>query len=97
MQTVLLTFLPIVAMVAITISYVPQLKLTFKTKDVTGQSIGFWLLLTGALIGTTGQQLGLVLFEGVTNYSGLITQAVNLTFSTAMLVMVTKYRNKGEK
>lgn len=97
MKTLLLTVAPMIAMVAITLSYLPQLKMTYKTKDVSGQAVGFWMLLTVALVGTTAQQLGTVLFEGVRNYSGLITQSVNLLFSSIMLFMVTKYRNKGEK
>lgn len=96
MQQLLLTISPLVSMILITVSYLPQIKLTIKTKNVKGQSLGFWAILTGALIGTTFQQVGLISYSGVTNYLGLITQAINLLFAVWMLVMVIMYKNDDD-
>lgn len=92
MTTLLLTIAPLISAVAITVSYLPQLKLTFKTKNVTGQSVTFWVLLNIALLGLFLQQLGLILYTGNTNLTGLITQGLNLLCSSVMLVMVCRYR-----
>lgn len=87
-QKLLLTIAPLIASIAITVSYLPQLWLTFTTRNVEGQSVMFWILLVVALGGLTLQQYGLVKYNGVTNKSGLFTQGVNLLFATLMLIMV---------
>lgn len=92
MTTLLLTIAPLISAVAITVSYIPQLRLTFKTKNVTGQSVTFWVLLNIALLGLFLQQLGLILYAGNTNLMGLMTQGLNLLCASVMLVMVANYR-----
>ena len=94
MKQLLLTYLPVISGVLITISYWPQLIKTLKTKNVDGQSLGFWSILSAALVGTTLQQLGLIIYNGVTNYAGLITQAINLFFAVWMMINVIRYRNR---
>ncbi|MBO1087199.1 PQ-loop domain-containing transporter [Enterococcus mundtii] len=96
MKVLLLTIAPLISMIAITISYLPQLKLTFRTKNVKGQSFGFWFLLNIALLGLLMQQVGLIAYLGNTNYSGAITQFANWFFGTLMLIMIIIYRNKDD-
>ncbi|WP_124058443.1 PQ-loop domain-containing transporter [Vaginisenegalia massiliensis] len=87
-----LTIAPLIAGIAITICYLPQLWLTFTTHNVEGQSVGFWVLLCIALLGLVIQQIGLVVYVGNRNYIGLFTEMVNLVFALAMLIMVVMFK-----
>ena len=88
---VLLDWLPTIGIVAMISSYVPQLWLTYSTQVVDGQSTTFWLLLTVALISTTGQQVGAIR-NGLKSYTGLIFQSINLVCSIAMLVAMVIFK-----
>lgn len=95
MRKFLLTIAPAIAGVAITISYLPQLFLTFTTKNVTGQSLPFWLLLDLALLGLFLQQIGVIIYnqeKGKRNYTGAIVQGINLICALAMTLMVVVFR-----
>ncbi|WP_028125279.1 PQ-loop domain-containing transporter [Eremococcus coleocola] len=88
MKKLLLTWAPLVSAVCITISYLPQLWLTFTTHNVSGQSLGFWTLLVISLFGLVLQQYGLIRYEGNKSYVGFITQLINFSFALIMLIMV---------
>ena len=81
----LLDVLPSIGIVAMIASYIPQLWLTYSTQNISGQSPTFWLLLTIALLSTTGQQIGAIR-EGLSSKTGLIFQSINLICAIAMLV-----------
>ena len=83
---------PILGAVLITISYLPQLKHTITTKNVSGQSVGFWILLSGSLLFLTIQQWGV--WTTIGSWSGLFTQSVNLFFALTMLIMVIKHKKE---
>jgi len=87
-EKALLTFLPALSLVILTFSYSPQLYLTYSTKNVEGQSVTFWILLSLALLITVGQQIGMIKYRGAKSYVGLISQSLNLILAVAMLVGV---------
>jgi len=87
-EKLLLDWLPFVGTIAMVISYVPQLWMTYTTQNVEGQSLGFWAILSFALLTMVLQQAGIVKYKGVTSYMGLIFQSLNLLLALAMLVGV---------
>lgn len=90
MRFLLLTLAPLVSSTLMFVVYIPQVYLTFKTKNVKGQAKSFWTILSIILIGTVLQQIGMIAYLGA-NSSGLITQVVNLMFSILMMAMVLIY------
>lgn len=94
MQTFLLSIMPVMAATTITISYLPQMWMTFKTKNVESQHIGFWLLLTFSLSCLVSREVGVLMYTDGISPLGFVTQSINLVFSAIMLVMVLKYKKK---
>lgn len=92
MKKLLLTIAPAIAGVTITLSYLPQLYLTLSTKNVEGQSLFFWLLLNISLLGLLLQQIGMVIYHAEKNYTGVVVQAVNFSFSLVMTILILIYR-----
>lgn len=88
MEKLLLTYLPFVGLIAMVVSYVPQLMLTYTTKNVEGQSLMFWVLLTIGLLSMLLQQVGFIKYNGVKTKMGLIFQGLNTLLALAMLVGV---------
>lgn len=91
LKKILLDVLPSIGIVAMIVSYVPQLWLTYSTQNVSGQSTAFWLLLSVALISTTGQQIG-AMMDGLKSKTGLIFQSINLICALAMLIAMFIFR-----
>lgn len=73
-------------------AYIPQVVKTFRTKDVTGVSLPFWILINIALTLLWINALYLFLTTGVYGY--LITESFNESLALVMLVMTIKYRRK---
>lgn len=92
LQQLLLNYLPIVAVVLITVSYIPQVRLTYGTKNVEGQSLSFWVLLNTSLFINTMRELMLFSVHGT--YGGLLTQGINLFFGVTVMLGVIMYRKK---
>lgn len=69
-------------------SYVPQLWLTYSTKNVEGQSLQFWVLLTLSLLLINIIQIDLLKGSEEKKYGALVFQALNLILAVAMLVGV---------
>ena len=69
-------------------SYVPQLWLTYSTKNVEGQSTQFWVLLTLSLLLINIIQIDLLKGSEEKKYGALVFQALNLILAGAMLVGV---------
>lgn len=96
MEEFLLNILPTIATVFLVMAYIPQVVKTFRTKDVTGVSLPFWLLinvaLTCLLINAT------VIFIKFGTWGYMLTELFNEGLAFIMLVMVLKYRKntKGE-
>lgn len=85
-EKLLLTWLPALGTVLMVVSYIPQITMTYSTKNVEGQSLSFWILLVIALGSMIGQQLGMIKYRGAKSYTGLIFQSLNFALALAMLV-----------
>lgn len=75
------------ASIAIVVSYIPQLKQTYTTKNVEGQNLNFWALLTFSV--------AYFLVGAIVNKSGIVTilaQLCNFLGAGSMLIMVKKYK-----
>lgn len=70
--------------------YIPQIITTYKTKNVEGMSLSFWIMLVMALFCFT---LNAVVMGDI---SYLITQMLNLSLAGVMLVMVMMYKKPIE-
>lgn len=91
LDKLLLKYLPSVGIVAMILSYLPQLWLTYSTQNVSGQSTTFWALLSFALISTTGQQIGAIR-NGLKSKTGLIFQSINLLCALLMLLAMFLFK-----
>lgn len=90
MDNLLLDYLPILATVLLTFCYVPQIVRTFQTKDVSGMSLAFWIMLNLSLacllINAT------VIFIKFGTWGYMVTEILNLGLAFVMLTLVLKYR-----
>lgn len=91
-KKLLLSYAPAISTIMLMISYVPQIYTTITTQNVQGQSVMFWILLTIACFGFFLQQVGMVRYEGLKKYSGLIAQGVNFVCAIIMLVLVLVFK-----
>lgn len=91
LKKLLLNVAPSIAGIAITVSYLPQLWLTFSTRNVAGQSLSFWAILDIALLGLFLQQIGMLKYTHSKNFMGALVQGVNLVFALMMTVMVVLF------
>lgn len=91
LDKLLLKYLPSLGIVAMILSYLPQLWLTYSTQNVSGQSTTFWALLSFALISTTGQQVGAIR-NGLKSKTGLIFQSINLLCALLMLLAMFLFK-----
>lgn len=90
----LLNLLPQIGTVLIGAMYIPQIYKTAKTKDVSGMSVAFWIMLVIALATMTANAL--VVFITLGTFGLLITEAVNLILAIVVLIQVLKYRKKDK-
>jgi uncharacterized protein with PQ loop repeat len=88
----LLNSLATVAGIVLAFCYIPQIKQTLKTKDVTGISLNFWIILCVALFLLTVNAGAVFFMTGVWGY--LVTELFNLGLALVMLFLVIKYRKK---
>ncbi|WP_405101721.1 PQ-loop domain-containing transporter [Oceanobacillus sp. FSL H7-0719] len=94
MENFLLNHIATLATFFLVVAYIPQVIHTFKTKDVTGISQSFWILISIALGCLLINATYLLITTGVYGY--FITELFNFSLSTAMLIMTLKYKKKGE-
>lgn len=90
----LLNILPLLSGLLLTISYVPQIITTVRTKNVEGIDRNFWLLISAALFGLTVSTGAVWYYKGT--YGNFITEAVNVSLALTMLFLVMKYRKKND-
>jgi MtN3 and saliva related transmembrane protein len=88
----LLNSLATVAGVVLAFCYIPQIKQTLKTKDVSGINLNFWIILCVALFLLTVNAGAVFIMTGVWGY--LLTEVFNLGLALTMLILVIKYRKK---
>lgn len=95
MEFFLLNVLPQIGTILIGAMYIPQIIKTHKTKDVTGMSLTFWIMLAVALSVLTVNAS--VIFATFGTFGFLITEVVNLSLALVVLIQVLKYRKKEDK
>ena len=87
-KKIVLKYLPMLGTVAMIISYLPQLYLTYSTKNVEGQSLTFWVLLVIGLLSMVSVQWGMIKYEGAKSISGLVFQLINTFLASLMIVAI---------
>ena len=92
MEQFLLNILPTIATVFLVVAYVPQVVQTFKTKNVEGISLSFWVLINLALTFMLINATKIFFMTGAWGY--MVTEIFNEGLALVMLIMVIKYRNK---
>ena len=88
--TFLLDYLPIAASVFLTVCYLPQIIKTYRTKDVSGISLPFWMFLNVALSLMLVNSIVIFIEFGTWGY--MVTEIINESLAFIMLVMVLRYR-----
>lgn len=88
----LMNIVPLVATVFMTLCYLPQIIQTLKTKDVTGISTMFFLLLNIALTLLLINSYLLYLVNG--NFGYVVSYMINESLAAIMLILIFKYRKK---
>lgn len=84
---------PLIAGALMMATYLPQLSKTYRTKNVEGFSLMFWVLLVIALSCFVINALSLLAANsGSVGY--LVAELINVTMALAMLVMIIKYRKR---
>src|SRR5690625_4102197 len=86
----LLDYITIVATAFLTICYLPQIAKTFRTKDVSGISLPFWIFLNLALSLMLINSIVIYIEFGTWGY--MVTEIINESLAFIMLVMVLRYR-----
>lgn len=90
----LLEVLPVLSTFLLVMAYLPQLIKTYKTKNVEGISLMFWVLMNLAL--TFMLINALVIFLQFGTFGYLIVETFNEGMALMMLIMVVRYRNKTD-
>jgi uncharacterized protein with PQ loop repeat len=89
MEAILMELLPILATIFLTICYLPQIIKIHKTKDVSSQSLWFWILLCIAL--SLMFTNAFMIYEAFGTYGYLVTETINLGLALTVLGQVIKY------
>jgi uncharacterized protein with PQ loop repeat len=92
MENFLLNHIATIATFFLTICYIPQIIYTYKTKDVTGIKLSFWVYLNIAL--TCLLINSIVMFVKFGTWGYMVTEILNEGLAFVMLLMVIKYRKK---
>lgn len=94
MIEILLNVIPIIATVFLIICYFPQIAQTYKSKDVSSISLGFFAMLNIAL--TLLLINSILLFTQNGNFGYVVTYVFNEGLAFVMLVFILKYRKKNQ-
>jgi len=90
LEQFLLNILPTMATVLLVTAYIPQVVQTFKSKNVEGISLHFWILINLALTFMLINATKLFFMTGAWGY--MVTEIFNEGLALVMLIMVVKYR-----
>lgn len=88
----LMNIIPLIATVFMVLCYLPQIYKTYKSKDVTGISLSFFVMLNIAL--TLLLINSYLLFTVNGNFGYVVSYIVNEFLAFVMLVFIIKYRKK---
>jgi uncharacterized protein with PQ loop repeat len=94
-RTLAYTVLPTLATIFITITYLPQIYKTHKTKKVDDLALGFWVLLNLFLVCMWTNSLFAWIDSGNLGY--FITETINWALAIVVLVQILIYRKKNKK
>jgi uncharacterized protein with PQ loop repeat len=86
---------PFLASILITLTYLPQIVKTYKTKKVEDLSVWFWVLLIGFLICMLSNATFLLITAGATGY--FITELINFALAAVVLGQILYYRRKKKE
>lgn len=95
MSEFLLNILPSIATVFLVAAYIPQVVKTYRTKDVSGVSLPFWVFINIALSAMLINAITIFIKFGTWGY--MVTEIFNEGLAFVMLVMMLKYRTKKAK
>lgn len=95
MENFLINLLPSIAGILLGICYIPQIKKTYQIKNVEGMSLAFWSVLNVALTFLVINSIVVFLTTGYWGY--MVTEFFNEGLALIMLILVLKYRKKGNK
>lgn len=88
----LVKVIPTLGVVLMVLSYIPQIYLTYTTQNVSGQSVGFWLLLSGGLLGMWTNLVVRAIRDKQVDMIGIVFQSINLSLAIIMLVAVIIFK-----
>lgn len=91
-ENFLLNGIASVATFFLVFAYIPQMVRTYRTKDVTGISLQFWIIMNAALTLMLINSVVIFIAHGTWGY--MVTEAFNEGMAAIILGMVLKYRNK---
>lgn len=86
---ILINIVPMFAIPLLTLGYIPQLIKTFRTKDVSGISKAFWVMLSGALFCVLVAQVTSFVVYGT--WGLMLKEIINFIPAFAMMIMVFMY------
>jgi len=92
LQEFLLNHIASIAGIILGICYLPQIYTTYKTKNVEGMALSFWVLLNIALSCLVVNSIVVYQLTGAWGY--MVTEFFNEGLALVMLIMVAKYRKK---
>lgn len=92
MEFFLLNVLPQIGTFLIGAMYIPQIVKTYKTKDVSGMAVSFWIMLVLALSVLTINAT--VVFITFGTFGFLITEIINLSLAVVVLIQIMMYKKR---
>ena len=92
MQEFLLNGIASIATFPLVAAYIPQVIQTYRTKNVEGISLPFWILITVALFLLLVNSI--VVFAVFGTWGYMLMETFNFGLAATMLVMTLKYRRK---
>jgi uncharacterized protein with PQ loop repeat len=94
MMNFLINFLPSLAGIVLAFCYVPQIRTTLRSKDVSGIDLRFWIILDIALAMLFTNAVVIFINSGFKIWGYMATEAFNLGLAIVVTVLVIKYRKK---
>lgn len=86
---------PLLASILISIAYLPQIWKTWRTKNVEGVSLWFWIIINAFLFCMWSNSLSSLIYDHRLGY--FITETINWLFALIQLILVIVYRKKNKK
>lgn len=85
--------LQLIGGIVLVISYLPQIKMLYKTKSVKNQSLSFWIILDIGMMMFEANAIYLAITLGQLPY--MISQSLNLLCGIIVLIQLLIYKNNN--